>query len=597
MKIKLFALLIMISFEYQNVGSQKYRTLKEYQEYFISNYQTIDKIEGIWYEQHTLTINENSNNSDPKINVIVKEGTSYIQYTFENGYYLPTSGTKEFNFTTSGYQYKRYFEEINKNLYGEPFYLYNNNKKFSFELGAKDLMRADAKKNGQDPNIIRNSYFNFSYSKYFPLESDIINKDNQEKSNSSSGTGFAISSNGMIATNYHVIDGAKKIEVRCANFSYSAEVIISDPKNDLAIIKINDLRFKSLGILPFGLKNNLADVGESIFVLGYPLTASMGTEVKLTNGIISSKTGFQGDVSSYQISAPVQPGNSGGPLFDNSGNIIGIVNAKYINAENVSYAIKINYLQNLIELLNNHPNLLITNLLAYKTLPEKIKTLRNFVYIITVNDFSTTSSTNISTNTDNQSSFQDTNKNAKLYFDKAVEETKFNDFKRALDYINRSLDYDNQNLDAYFYRGYCKSNLDDDLGAIKDYDFIINNRGEKSLKTDIAIVFNNKAYCLCKLGKNESALVLANKAISINDKIGFIWDTRGEIYYNIGQYENSIYDMNRAIDLNFRSSNSYYIKGLSEIKLGHKDEGCLDLNNAFELGKTDAKNSIDINCK
>lgn len=66
----------------------------------------------------------------------------------------------------------------------------------------------------------------------------------------------------------------------------------------------------------------------------------MGDEIKLTTGVISSKTGFQGDVSLYQISAPIQPGNSGGPLFDNKGNLIGIVNAKHKGAENVGYAIK-----------------------------------------------------------------------------------------------------------------------------------------------------------------------------------------------------------------------------------------------------------------
>jgi S1-C subfamily serine protease len=83
----------------------------------------------------------------------------------------------------------------------------------------------------------------------------------------------------------------------------------------------------------------------------------MGDEVKLTNGIISSKSGFQGDVTSYQITAPVQPGNSGGPLFDDKGNIIGIINAKHVGAENASYAIKASYLMNLIDLMPTPPKL------------------------------------------------------------------------------------------------------------------------------------------------------------------------------------------------------------------------------------------------
>ena len=69
------------------------------------------------------------------------------------------------------------------------------------------------------------------------------------------------------------------------------------------------------------MNTTTSEVGEEVFVLGYPLTATMGDEIKLTTGVISSKSGFQGDISQYQISAPVQPGNSGGPLFDSKGNI------------------------------------------------------------------------------------------------------------------------------------------------------------------------------------------------------------------------------------------------------------------------------------
>ncbi len=131
---------------------------------------------------------------------------------------------------------------------------------------------------------------------------------------------------------------------------YEATVIVSDQKNDLAIIKIENLD-GSLQNIPYAIKNELSDVGENIFVLGYPLRATMGDEIKLTNGLISSRTGYQGDVTLYQISAPTQPGNSGGPMVDQSGNVIGIVSAKHAGAENATYAIKSRYLLNLLELL------------------------------------------------------------------------------------------------------------------------------------------------------------------------------------------------------------------------------------------------------
>lgn len=221
------------------------------------------------------------------------------------------------------------------------------------------------------------------YLKLYPTSEDNITTFSGVKS---SGTGFAISSNGYIVTNQHVVEGASKISVRGVkgNFSrvYNAKLIVEDKNNDLAIIKINDQSFTSLGIPPYKINSNLIDVGNSVYALGYPLRATMGDEVKLTNGIISSKTGFQGDITTYQITVPVQPGNSGGPLFDSNGNIIGIINAKHIGAENASYAIKTSYLMNLIQVMNTTPSLPKTNAISSKSLSEQVKFIKEFVYII-----------------------------------------------------------------------------------------------------------------------------------------------------------------------------------------------------------------------
>ncbi len=211
-------------------------------------------------------------------------------------------------------------------------------------------------------------------------------KINYEKAQPSSGTGFAISANGIIVTNYHVVDGAKIIMVRGINSdfnkTYKTKIFLSDKNNDLALLQIDDYSFTSLGTIPYVVETSINDVGENIFVLGYPLRATMGDEIKLTNGIISSKTGFKGDITSYQISAPVQPGNSGSPLFNSQGNIIGIINAKHIKAENASYAIKTSYLTNLIELLPYSAKLQTKNSLEGKTLTNQVEVIKKFVYII-----------------------------------------------------------------------------------------------------------------------------------------------------------------------------------------------------------------------
>lgn len=223
------------------------------------------------------------------------------------------------------------------------------------------------------------------YLKMYPTASKDAYGASKNSPSQWSGTGFALN-NGYIATNYHVVDGAKTISVigikGAFNIEYKAEVIATDKVNDLAIIKINDRRFSGFGVIPYRVKTTMSEVGEDIFVLGYPLTTTMGDEIKLTTGVISSKTGFQGDVSLYQISAPIQPGNSGGPLFDGNGNLVGIVNAKHQGAENVSYAIKASYLRNLTESATSQNILPANNSISGQTLTGKVKSIKNFVFMI-----------------------------------------------------------------------------------------------------------------------------------------------------------------------------------------------------------------------
>ena len=204
-----------------------------------------------------------------------------------------------------------------------------------------------------------------------------------------SGSGFALNQ-GHIVTNYHVVEEAKTILVKGIKGDFQAElkakVVATDKINDIAILKIDDERFNGFGAIPYKVKREMSGVGESVWALGYPMTDVMGEEVKFTDGKISSRTGIQGDMSVYQISVPIQPGNSGGALFDNNGNVVGItssgLNREAFNSENVNYAIKTSYLYNLIE------STLTTSVLPQGTamqgqpLTQKIKLAKNFIYII-----------------------------------------------------------------------------------------------------------------------------------------------------------------------------------------------------------------------
>lgn len=203
---------------------------------------------------------------------------------------------------------------------------------------------------------------------------------------SSTGSGFLLSTKGYLVTCNHVVQGAKKIYVIDNNRNktrLSATVAVSDANNDLCILKVTGLLFGYGSSLPYGFDDSLNKTGESVFCMGYPLTQVMGNEIKVTNGIISSVTGFKGDVSSYQFSAPAQPGNSGGPLFNSSGNVIGVVNAKISQAENVSYAVKVSYLNNLIGLLNDDIRIDKINQ-SSSSLSSMVERFKPAVYIIEV---------------------------------------------------------------------------------------------------------------------------------------------------------------------------------------------------------------------
>ena len=222
------------------------------------------------------------------------------------------------------------------------------------------------------------------YLKTYPTSSSNVGGSKTNQGSSWTGTGFALK-NGYIVTNNHVVDGASSILVQGINgttIEYKAEVVAVDKNNDLALIRINDYRFDGFGSIPYSIKEMLCDVGSDVFVLGYPLTSYMGEEIKLTNGIISSRSGYQGDITTYQISAPVQPGNSGGPMFDKNGNVVGVVNAGIPGAENVGYAIKTSYLCNLINSSVSSAIIPRNNTISTMSLSEKVKVLRNYTFYI-----------------------------------------------------------------------------------------------------------------------------------------------------------------------------------------------------------------------
>jgi TPR repeat protein len=137
-----------------------------------------------------------------------------------------------------------------------------------------------------------------------------------------SGTAFFISSDGYLLTNYHVVKNYRKIVVHVEGNDMPARVVKSDIGNDLSILKVEG----NFDAIPLG---NVRDVslGDSVMTIGFPNIEIQGTAPKLTKGEISALSGLQDDPRFFQISVPVQPGNSGGPLVDEHGNVIAVTMA------------------------------------------------------------------------------------------------------------------------------------------------------------------------------------------------------------------------------------------------------------------------------
>ena len=139
----------------------------------------------------------------------------------------------------------------------------------------------------------------------------------------STGTGFAVAP-GLLVTNHHVIDGCTAIEIVSADGRRRAAVVDADPLIDLALLRVPGMRGAAAKLRS---PNNVR-LGEPVMIFGFPLSGSLTSGGNFTSGLVSGLRGLRDSVGEIQITAPVQPGNSGGPVMDASGSVVGVVVAK-----------------------------------------------------------------------------------------------------------------------------------------------------------------------------------------------------------------------------------------------------------------------------
>lgn len=180
----------------------------------------------------------------------------------------------------------------------------------------------------------------------------------------SSGTGFFVSADGYLVTNHHVIEEGKKFFVKQGQVTREAKLVVVDAENDLAILKVAS----EATPFPFLAVQGKLDPtpGSDAFTIGFPDPEDLGLTPKTTKGSITALAGFQDDPRHYQTSVQIQPGNSGGPLIDESGHVVGVTTLT-INAlkqaerkgylpQNINYAVKSSYL---LELFKKVPGTLL----------------------------------------------------------------------------------------------------------------------------------------------------------------------------------------------------------------------------------------------
>lgn len=200
---------------------------------------------------------------------------------------------------------------------------------------------------------------------------------------SGGGSGFLIDGKGYIATNAHILNGANFANVYNNGKEFRTRIIYKDEARDIAILKIEDEDFTPYKTLPYGISKSAGDLGEEIFTLGYPKN-----EIVYNMGYFSAKTGHNGDTLSCQVQMNSNHGNSGGPIFNKYGEIIGVLSTRDKTADGVTFAITSKYIYRVIdEIKKSDTSVQKIKMPTYSAIRSldrvnQIKKIEDFVFLI-----------------------------------------------------------------------------------------------------------------------------------------------------------------------------------------------------------------------
>jgi serine protease Do len=214
---------------------------------------------------------------------------------------------------------------------------------------------------------------------------DVKKKIDPNASVTFGGTSFLVDPKGYLLTSAHVVANASQVFVQnVKGQDYRAMIVYSDKKRDLAILKIDDADFRPLSSLPYGFKKSSTDLSEPVFTLGFPKD-----EIVYGEGYLSALTGMKGDTMSSQITISANPGNSGGPVLNRNGEVIGILNARQTTAEDVVFAIKSKHILKSIQELKDADTAVNIKVPATSSIRgmervQQVKKIEDCVYMVKV---------------------------------------------------------------------------------------------------------------------------------------------------------------------------------------------------------------------
>jgi S1-C subfamily serine protease len=197
------------------------------------------------------------------------------------------------------------------------------------------------------------------------------------------GTGFMIDPKGYIVTNAHVIGNSTVVIVQNSKgHDFNARIVYVSPNADIAFLKIVDSDYKVAPSLPYSISKGSIELGEAIFTLGYPRD-----EIVYGEGYLSAKTGYRGDTLACQIAVAANPGNSGGPVIDKNGEVIGVLSNRQSQAQGEVFALRSKSIFTALEEMKADTSMATIHVSANSAVRnmervQQIKKIQEFIYLV-----------------------------------------------------------------------------------------------------------------------------------------------------------------------------------------------------------------------